>query len=54
MRIRDRGSLKETNRLAREIGITGTPAFVIGDKLVPGAIDAEGLRQLIAEARNSF
>lgn len=46
--------LRETNRLAGEIGITGTPAFVIGDKLVPGAIGAEDLRQLIAEARNSF
>ncbi len=37
--------------LAEMIGIRGTPAFVIGRTLVPGAIDAETLRQLIAEAR---
>lgn len=35
----------------REIGASGTPAFVIGDKLVPGAVDAETLQTLIAEAR---
>ena len=37
--------------LAEAVGIRGTPAFVIGKTLVPGAIDAETFRQLIAEAR---
>ncbi|HEX9789348.1 MAG TPA: DsbA family protein [Kiloniellales bacterium] len=37
--------------LAEMVGIRGTPAFVIGKTLVPGAIDAETFRQLIAEAR---
>ena len=44
--------LEETQRLARELGITGTPAFVIGNTLVPGAVDGARLRQLIAEARS--
>ena len=44
--------LGETQRLARELGITGTPAFVIGNTLVPGAVDGARLRQLIAEARS--
>ena len=37
--------------LARALGVAGTPAFVIGDRFVPGAIDAETLRKLVAEAR---
>ena len=45
--------LQETQRLARELGINGTPAFVIGNTLVPGAVDGARLRQLIAEARGS-
>ena len=39
--------------LARALGISGTPSFVIGDRLVPGAIDLDTLRQLIAQARAS-
>ena len=37
--------------LAHAIGIEGTPALVIGGKLVPGAVDLPSLRQLVAEAR---
>ena len=44
--------LDETNQLARELGIEGTPAFVIGDTLVPGAVGEARLRQLIAQARS--
>ena len=43
--------LDETHRLARDLGITGTPAFVIGDTLVPGAVGVARLRQLIANVR---
>ena len=39
--------------LARALGITGTPSFVIGDQLIPGAISLEALRKLIAQARSS-
>ena len=44
--------LQDTQRLARELGINGTPAFVIGNTLVPGAVDGARLRQLINQARN--
>ncbi|MHA1599965.1 MAG: DsbA family protein [Alphaproteobacteria bacterium] len=37
--------------LAKSIGIRGTPAFIIGKTLVPGAIDAETFRQLVAKER---
>lgn len=39
--------------LAGALGVRGTPAFVIGNQFVPGAIDAESLRQLISEARKT-
>jgi protein-disulfide isomerase len=44
-------ALRRNHALAERIGITGTPAFVIGDTLVPGAIGIEELRARIAEAR---
>jgi protein-disulfide isomerase len=43
--------LERNRRLARDLQITGTPAFVIGERLIPGAVDPETLVKLIAEAR---
>ena len=37
--------------LASALGVRGTPAFVIGQQFVPGAVDADALKQLIADAR---
>jgi protein-disulfide isomerase len=37
--------------LANELGIEGTPAFVIGEQLIPGAVDKARLEQLIQQAR---
>jgi protein-disulfide isomerase len=39
--------------LASALGIEGTPAFVIGDALVPGAVDKSRLAALIEEARTA-
>jgi protein-disulfide isomerase len=42
----------ERNRdLAEALGIDGTPAFVIGDEIVPGAVPLEHLQELIAQER---
>ncbi len=38
-------------KLAHELGIQGTPALVIGNDLVPGAVGLPELRQAVAEAR---
>jgi protein-disulfide isomerase len=38
-------------RLANALGITGTPSFVIGQEIVPGAADLGTLQDLIARAR---
>lgn len=37
--------------LARAIGVNGTPAFVIGGRLYPGAMELADLRRAVAEAR---
>ena len=39
------------NRLSEAAGISGTPAFVIGDKLADGAYDYEGLKGEIGDVR---
>ena len=44
--------LDETIRLARVLGIRGTPAFVIGDTLVPGVVGGARLKEIIARARS--
>ncbi len=36
--------------LARELGISGTPGFIVGNELVPGWLDLNGLKELIARA----
>lgn len=36
--------------LARELGLSGTPGFIVGNELVPGWLDLNGLRELIARA----
>ena len=42
----------ERNRtLARELGINGTPGFIIGTELVPGALELKDLKNLIRQTR---
>jgi protein-disulfide isomerase len=44
-------ALKANAALAEALDIRGTPAFVVGDDIVPGAIDLGTLKALIAAAR---
>ena len=44
-------ALQKNYRLAEDLGINGTPAFVIGDTMVPGAIGPEQLAAMIAAER---
>ena len=44
-------ALKANRALAEALDITGTPGFVIGDQIVPGAIELSSLRDLVARAR---
>lgn len=45
--------IKDNQDLAAEIGARGTPAFIIGDKLYPGVLSVEQMKETIAEARKS-
>jgi protein-disulfide isomerase len=40
-----------SRQLAQSLGFTGTPAFVIGDALVPGAIPLAELQSLVSASR---
>src|SRR5215813_979384 len=44
-------ALKENSALAQALNIHGTPGFIIGRKIVPGALDLDALKERIAEAR---
>ena len=46
-------TINESMELANTVGINGTPAFVIDDTLIPGALGIEGLRAQIAEVRDN-
>jgi protein-disulfide isomerase len=43
--------LRKNYDLAKSLEVHGTPAFVIGDTLIPGAVDVATLKQKIAQAR---
>jgi protein-disulfide isomerase len=46
-----RQALKTNLALASELNIRGTPGFIVGNHIVPGAIDLDALRNMVAEAR---
>lgn len=43
--------LDRNRQIAEAIGVTGTPAMVVGNQLIPGALDKEGLKQIIESVR---
>jgi protein-disulfide isomerase len=43
--------LEKNSKLGKEIGIQGTPAFIINGQLVPGAIELEQFKQMLAEEK---
>ena len=45
-------ALKANLDLAEALDIRGTPAFIVGDQIIPGAISLDGLKQLIADNRS--
>jgi len=46
-------AILRNRQLGQALGLTGTPSFIIGGEIVPGAIDMETLRALVARARES-
>ncbi len=45
--------IERNRKLAGTMEIRGTPTMIIGDTLVPGAIDSEQMSALVANARES-
>lgn len=43
--------LNSTLNLARQLNIRGTPAFIIGEEMIPGAIDSEAMLGLVKSSR---
>jgi protein-disulfide isomerase len=46
-----RATIEENLRLAEEMGLNGTPSYVIGKQIVIGAVGLEGLKEKIGVAR---
>ncbi|PZQ58926.1 MAG: disulfide bond formation protein DsbA [Sphingomonas taxi] len=45
--------LRENLELAAKLGVTGTPAWVVGDQVLSGALPIERLQEAVAKARAS-
>ncbi len=44
-------ALSANRSLAKALDLRGTPGFIIGDHIVPGAIDLDALKTMVADAR---
>lgn len=45
--------IKRNFDLAEALGISGTPAFIVGGAMAPGAVDLETLKKMVADARKA-
>jgi protein-disulfide isomerase len=45
-------ALKRNLNLASALEINGTPAYIVGGRLIPGAIDSLALSQLVSDERS--
>ncbi|MGF7160435.1 protein-disulfide isomerase [Rhodoligotrophos appendicifer] len=43
--------IDESYKLAQALGIQGTPAFIIGDRFIPGAVGIDTLSELVTDVR---
>lgn len=46
-----KAELQKNLELGRALGLTGTPAYVVGDRILSGAVGYDELKKAIAEAR---
>jgi len=44
-------AIDRNHRLAESLNVNGTPAYLIGDRIIPGAIDSGSLARLIQGER---
>lgn len=46
-----KAALSENRGLGDRLGLSGTPAFVIGEEIIPGAVGVDPIRKTIADVR---
>jgi protein-disulfide isomerase len=46
--------IQRSMQVARSLGLTGTPAFIIGTEIVPGATDLATLKSMVDDARHNL
>jgi len=46
-----RSALQENMALGDKLSLTGTPAFIVGEAIIPGAVGAETLKQVVDNVR---
>ena len=46
-------TIEGNRQLAQKLNITGTPGFIIGNNIIPGAVKLETLKQIIADVRKA-
>jgi protein-disulfide isomerase len=44
-------ALSANRSLAKALDLRGTPGFVVGDHIIPGAVDLDALKTMVADAR---
>lgn len=44
--------IDRTYALAEQLGISGTPSFVVGQRIIPGYVEKETMAQIVAEQRS--
>jgi len=44
-------TISDTLDLGKALGLQGTPTFIIGDNLIPGAVNKAALKALVAQVR---
>ena len=45
-------SLRQNFKLAQRLGVSGTPGFIIGNRVIRGAIDITTMKRLVNDERN--
>jgi protein-disulfide isomerase len=46
-----KAALQQNVSLGDKLGLSGTPAFIVGSEIIPGAVGLEPLRQVVAGVR---
>ena len=46
--------IQQTTQIAKSLGLTGTPGFIVGTELVPGATDLSTLRSMVDDTRHGI